>query len=223
LQFNKSGQLFIRVHNETLTVTDICRKRRQQLQGTVITIRLALIVVGTAVYLALAVLGWGGLAAFFSHPVLTALAVAVFVMAGASFFAGGNLSPGVREDRGNRCVILVFLLLGLLDAYLPAYTDRKEFWTIDGDTTRWFGVVLFVAGGAPAALAGICARRSVQWACRHPAEARAGHRRYLWCYPPPQLFGFVRQLVGVGPGLSFGSRRSTHGSAYSASPCAHRC
>jgi protein-S-isoprenylcysteine O-methyltransferase Ste14 len=110
--------------------------------------RLALILVGTAAYLALAVLGWGGPAAFFSHPALTALAVAVFVMAGASFFAGGNLSPGVREDRGNRWVLIAFLLLGLLDAYLPAYTDRKELWTIDGDTTRWLGVVLFVAGGA---------------------------------------------------------------------------
>ena len=113
-----------------------------------LTIRLALILVGTAAYLALAVLGWGGLAAFFSHPALIALAVAVFVMAGVSFFAGGNLSPGVREDRGNRWVLIAFLLLGLLDAYLPAYTDRKELWTIDGDTTRWLGVVLFVAGGA---------------------------------------------------------------------------
>ena len=110
--------------------------------------RLALIVVGTAAYFSLAVLGWGGLAAFFSHPALIALAVAVFVMAGASFFAGGNLSPGVREDRGNRWVLIAFLLLGLLDAYLPAYTDRKELWTIDGDTTRWVGVVLFIAGGA---------------------------------------------------------------------------
>jgi protein-S-isoprenylcysteine O-methyltransferase Ste14 len=113
-----------------------------------LTIRLALILVGTTVYFALAVLGWGGLAAFFSHPALIALAVAVFVMAGASFFAGGNLSPGVREDRGNRWVLIAFLLLGLLDAYLPAYTDRKELWTIDGDTTRWLGVVLFIAGGA---------------------------------------------------------------------------
>jgi protein-S-isoprenylcysteine O-methyltransferase Ste14 len=54
----------------------------------------------------------------------------------------------VREDRGNRWVLIAFLLLGLLDAYLPAYTDRKELWTIDGDTTRWLGVVLFVAGRA---------------------------------------------------------------------------
>jgi len=110
--------------------------------------RLALIVVGTAAYFSLAVLGRGGLAAFFSHPALTALAVAVFVMAGTSFFAGGNLSPGVREDRGNRWVLIAFSLLGLLDAYLPAYTDRKELWTIDGDTTRWLGVVLFIVGGA---------------------------------------------------------------------------
>jgi protein-S-isoprenylcysteine O-methyltransferase Ste14 len=111
-------------------------------------IRLALIVLGTAAYLGLAVLGWGGLAAFFSHPALIALAVAVSVLAGVSLFAGGNLSPGVREDRGNRWVIAAFALIGLLDAYLPAYADRKEFWTIDGDTIRWLGVVLFAAGGA---------------------------------------------------------------------------
>jgi protein-S-isoprenylcysteine O-methyltransferase Ste14 len=36
----------------------------------------------------------------------------------------------------------------LINAYLPAYTDRYELWTIDGDTIRWLGVVLFAAGGA---------------------------------------------------------------------------
>ena len=36
----------------------------------------------------------------------------------------------------------------MVNAYLPAYTDRKELWTIDGDTIRWLGVVLFTAGGA---------------------------------------------------------------------------
>ena len=41
-----------------------------------------------------------------------------------------------------------FGVIGLLDAYLPAYTDRKEFWTLDGDAIRWLGVVLFAAGGA---------------------------------------------------------------------------
>jgi protein-S-isoprenylcysteine O-methyltransferase Ste14 len=37
---------------------------------------------------------------------------------------------------------------GLLGAYLPAYTDRKEFWILDGDALRWLDVVLFAAGGA---------------------------------------------------------------------------
>ena len=110
--------------------------------------RLTLIVVGTAAYLGLAVLGWGGLAAFFSHPALVALAVVLFIMAGAALFAGGNLSPGVHEDRGNRWVIVAFALIGLLDGYLPAYADRREFWVIDGDTIRWLGVVLFAIGGA---------------------------------------------------------------------------
>jgi len=112
------------------------------------TIRLTLIVLGTAAYLGLAVLGWGGFAAFFSHPALIALSIALFALSGAALFAGGNLSPGEREDRGNRWVLAAFAVIGLLDAYLPAYTDRKEFWTIDGDTIRWLGVVLFAAGGA---------------------------------------------------------------------------
>jgi protein-S-isoprenylcysteine O-methyltransferase Ste14 len=111
-------------------------------------VRATFIMGGTAAYFGLAVLGWGGFAAFFSHPPLIALAVALFVIAGVACFAGGNLSPGVREDRDNRWVIAAFALIGLLAAYLPAYTDRKEFWTIDGDTVRWIGVVLFTAGSA---------------------------------------------------------------------------
>jgi branched-chain amino acid transport system ATP-binding protein len=38
------------------------------------TVRMMFIAMGTAAYLGLAVLGWGGFAAFFSHPALNALA-----------------------------------------------------------------------------------------------------------------------------------------------------
>jgi protein-S-isoprenylcysteine O-methyltransferase Ste14 len=111
-------------------------------------VRVTLVTVGTAAYLGLAILGWGGWTAFFSHPARVALAIALAVMAGASLFAGGNLSPGLREDRGNRWVIVALVLIGLLDAYLPAYADRQACWTLDGDPMRWLGVVLFAAGGA---------------------------------------------------------------------------
>jgi protein-S-isoprenylcysteine O-methyltransferase Ste14 len=39
-------------------------------------------------------------------------------------------------------------VIGLLSAFLPAYTERKGWWTLDGETVRWLGVVLYVAGGA---------------------------------------------------------------------------
>jgi hypothetical protein len=110
--------------------------------------RVALIVVVSAVYFGLAVLGWGGLAPFFSHPARVALALVVCTMVGVALFAGGNVSAGVREDRRNRWVLAVFAVLGLLDGWLPAYTDRIGFWTIDGDVLRWAGVALFAAGGA---------------------------------------------------------------------------
>jgi protein-S-isoprenylcysteine O-methyltransferase Ste14 len=112
------------------------------------TPRLALIAIaGTLAYLGLAILGWGGFAAFFSHPPLVVLAIILFALTGAALFSAGNLSPGVREDRGNRWVLAAFAGLGVLSAYLPAYTDRKELWTFDGDAVRWLGVVLFAAGG----------------------------------------------------------------------------
>jgi protein-S-isoprenylcysteine O-methyltransferase Ste14 len=113
------------------------------------TPRIALITVtATLAFLGLAVLGHGGFTAFFSHSALVAVAVITFVLAGVGLFSSGNLSPGEREDRGNRWVLIAFGVLGVLAAYLPAYTDRKGFWTLDGDAIRWLGVVLFAAGGA---------------------------------------------------------------------------
>jgi len=110
--------------------------------------RLALIIISSVFYFGLAILGWGGFGGFFSHPALVALAAVSVIMFIVAFFAGGNVSPGVREDRGNRWVLTVFGVIGLLQAWLPAYTDRQEFWIIDGDAIRWTGVVLYTAGGA---------------------------------------------------------------------------
>jgi len=111
-------------------------------------LRVTLTFIGVAVYVGLAVLGWGGVQAYVSHPALIALAVVMVVMAIAALFAGGNLSPGEREDRSNRWVIWALVGIGLVAAYVPAYTDRRDVWTIDGDAVRWLGVVLCVVGGA---------------------------------------------------------------------------
>jgi protein-S-isoprenylcysteine O-methyltransferase Ste14 len=114
---------------------------------TTLTVRLALIVVSTGAWFSLAVIGRGGVAEFFAHAPLVALTFVLGVLVIGSLFAGGNLSPGVEEDRDNRWVIAAFVLVGVLDGFLPAWADRNEFWIIDGETIRWIGVVLFAAGG----------------------------------------------------------------------------
>jgi protein-S-isoprenylcysteine O-methyltransferase Ste14 len=110
--------------------------------------RAVLTIFGTLAYLGLAVLGAGGFQNFFCRPAFIALTIILFALSGAALFTSGNLSAGVREDRGNRWVILALGVIGLIAGYLPAYTDRIGFWVLDGNPLRWFGVVLFAAGGA---------------------------------------------------------------------------
>jgi protein-S-isoprenylcysteine O-methyltransferase Ste14 len=102
----------------------------------------------TLLYLSLAVLGSGGFAAFFSHPARIVLAVASIVMASTALFSEANLSSGQCEDRSNRWILIPLLVIGLLNAFLPAYTERKGWGVLDGDTVRWLGAFLYVAGGA---------------------------------------------------------------------------
>ena len=113
-----------------------------------VALKLAAVLVGTVAYVGFAVVGRGGLTAFFSEPALAALAAVTLALTAVAAFAGGNLSPGVREDRGNRWVLPVFFVISLLSAFLPAYADREGIRVIGGDPVRWVGVVLFALGGA---------------------------------------------------------------------------
>lgn len=114
-----------------------------------LTLKMAVLsVAGTLAYLALAIFGRGGVAAFFAHPQLAATAAVLIALGVAALFTEGNISSGEREDRSNRWVLGVFGVLGLLMGYLPAYADRIDFWTFGGEGVRWLGVALFAAGGA---------------------------------------------------------------------------
>jgi len=100
-----------------------------------------------ALYLALAIAGAGGVHRFFSYPPLAAIALITIALGAASLFSEGHIGGGVREDRANRWVIVAFSVLGLADAYLPAWTDRHDILVFGGDGVRWLGVVLFTLGG----------------------------------------------------------------------------
>ena len=99
-----------------------------------------------ALYTGLAVWGWGGWSAFMAHPARAGAVVAMAALSVAAMFTSGNISSGRREDTRNRWIFLPFLVLGFVLAWLPAYTDRREIWTIDGDAVRYLGLALFVVG-----------------------------------------------------------------------------
>jgi len=103
-------------------------------------------VVGVGVQLGLAVIGRGGVLAFFSVPALAALAALTVVITAVALFSGGNLNPGKCEQRSNRWVIAAFSAIGLALAYLPALSDRLDFWTFGDTWIRWLGVAVFVTG-----------------------------------------------------------------------------
>jgi protein-S-isoprenylcysteine O-methyltransferase Ste14 len=95
----------------------------------------------------LAIAGWGGWSPFFAHPAMRALAAVTVVLGVLAVPSGGGISKGEQEDRGNRWVLAAFSAIALLMAFFSSYTDRIGFWTIDGDTMRWVGVVVCLAGG----------------------------------------------------------------------------
>jgi protein-S-isoprenylcysteine O-methyltransferase Ste14 len=104
--------------------------------------------IGGAVQFGLAIIAFGGWASFFSHSALIALTAVTLAMMFVAPFSSANLSSGEKEDRGNRWVFVAVSLIALTSAVIPPYTDRIGLWTIDGDTTRWAGVLVYVLGGA---------------------------------------------------------------------------
>ncbi|HEY3812284.1 MAG TPA: isoprenylcysteine carboxylmethyltransferase family protein [Caulobacteraceae bacterium] len=111
-----------------------------------LTAKLLLILIPAALYVGLAIVGFGGAHAFFAHPPLTALVVITGVAVVAALFTQGNLSGGEREDRENRWVLALFSIIGLVDAFVPAWTDRVGFLTFGGDAVRWTGVAIYAIG-----------------------------------------------------------------------------
>lgn len=104
-------------------------------------------VVSIAIQFGLAIVAWGGWGAFFQHLAFQVLAGVTIILAVLAVFSGGGLSSGEKEDRSNRWVLGAFSVIALLMAFFSSYTDRLGFWTLDGDSMRWVGVVVCFLGG----------------------------------------------------------------------------
>lgn len=102
--------------------------------------------VSVSLFLALAVWGEGGLAAFMRVPALVVLAAVSYAVSIAALFTSGSLSSGEREDRSNRWVLIAFLLVGVGVGFLPAWSDRTGTAAFGGEAVRWIGVALYALG-----------------------------------------------------------------------------
>jgi protein-S-isoprenylcysteine O-methyltransferase Ste14 len=110
------------------------------------TRRVVLVAVSSLLWAGLAVLGCG-VSHVRAHPPLIALALVLLAMMIVAVFPQSSMGVGVKEDRRNRWVLLAFTLTGLAAGFLPAYTDRRGFWVMDGETVRWIGLGVFALGG----------------------------------------------------------------------------
>ena len=97
-------------------------------------------------YVGFAAMGWGGWTALMAHPARAGAVIVLVLASVAAMFTSGNISSGRREDTKNRWIFVPFLILGFVLGWLPAYTDRREIWTIDGDSARYFGLALSIVG-----------------------------------------------------------------------------
>jgi len=101
----------------------------------------------TLVFLGLAAWPYGGVTPFLAHPARLALVVVAAAGLVAAFFSNtSGLSSGAREDRRNRWILAPLGILSLGIGLLPSWSDSHQVWVIDGDTTRYIGVVLFAIG-----------------------------------------------------------------------------
>jgi len=110
-------------------------------------IALCVMLLASGAWLLLAVWGEGGFGVFFADSARTALIIVTFLLTVSAVFTQGNISRGEKEDRGNRWVLWMVLVVGSLDGWLPAYSDRVGLLTFGGEDVRWAGVILFTLGG----------------------------------------------------------------------------
>jgi protein-S-isoprenylcysteine O-methyltransferase Ste14 len=110
--------------------------------------RILILATNMTLSVGLAAWGWSGWSALVAHPARAGAIVALMVFAVAAMFSRLNLSSGRREDTSNRWIFVPFLILALTLAWLPAYTDRRDIGTIDGDAVRYLGLAVFVGGFA---------------------------------------------------------------------------
>jgi protein-S-isoprenylcysteine O-methyltransferase Ste14 len=101
----------------------------------------------TGLYVGVAVWGWGDASSFIAHPARLGLVVSSMALTAAAWFSGlSAFSRGQHAAPGGRWIFVPLAIVSLGMAWLPAYADRRNLGTLDGDAVRCLGLVTFLIG-----------------------------------------------------------------------------
>jgi protein-S-isoprenylcysteine O-methyltransferase Ste14 len=99
------------------------------------------------VFLSLAALGWGGWGPLLADPARLAGCAVMMIISLAAGFSTVNLNSFRQPGMELRWLLIPIVIVTVVMAWLPAETDRRDVWTLDGTTVRVLGVALLAVGG----------------------------------------------------------------------------
>jgi protein-S-isoprenylcysteine O-methyltransferase Ste14 len=103
---------------------------------------------GTLLFVTLVIWGWGDYTTFFRSPARSGAIIFAFAGAIAYGFSGSSgLGTGRVEDPSSRWIFIPIIVTAVAFAWLPPHLDRLNRWTIDGNTARYFGLIITAIGG----------------------------------------------------------------------------
>jgi protein-S-isoprenylcysteine O-methyltransferase Ste14 len=159
--------------------------------------------VSILLFVGLAAWGWGSLSDLLAHPARAGACLVVVLTTVAFVFTDANLSGFQRADARLRWAMGPLLLLTVALAGLPAYTDRRDLWTLDGDAVRCFGLVLLTVGGVLRVGPMFVLGRRFTWPLASQEEHRLVTTGFYRVIRHPSYLGAL--LGGVGWVLVFRS------------------
>jgi len=108
--------------------------------------KIPIVLVSMVFFLALPVWAWGSLTSFIDHPARVGACIVVILASLAALFSGANLGGAMGPDPRTPLIVGGAMAFTLLMAWLPAYADRREVWTLDGELSRHVGLALLIVG-----------------------------------------------------------------------------